>query len=77
MSTPKTHLDTSGALRYKIDMNAQDAPTDPPVRKSVSLPKSMWDEIAEYRFTQRITTEAEAVRRLLQLALRGAGKRAR
>lgn len=57
-------------------MNKPDTPPDPPVRKSVTLPKSMWDEMAEYRFTQRITTEAEAVRRLIQAALKMGRKRA-
>lgn len=40
-------------------------------RKSVSLPDRMWADIAEFRFRERITAEAEAVRRLLRLALDG------
>ncbi len=49
---------------------------EPSTRKSVTLPDSMWEEIAEYRFAERIATEAEAVRRLLQEALDRAAKRA-
>lgn len=40
-----------------------------PSRKSVTLPDSMWDAIAEYRFDQRIATEAEAIRQLIQAGL--------
>lgn len=40
-------------------------PHDPPERKSIGLPRSIWQEIADYRFGERITTENEAVRRLV------------
>jgi hypothetical protein len=53
-------------------MSKSDNPEDPPIRKSMSLPKSMWDDIAEFRFAQRIGTEAEAIRRLIQSALKAA-----
>lgn len=43
---------------------------DPVTRKSVSLPASMWDEIKKYGLQERIATDAEAIRRLLQYALR-------
>lgn len=43
--------------------------TDPPIRKSVSLPTSLWAAISEYRFTERIDSEAETVRRLLRAGL--------
>ena len=46
------------------------------MRKSVTLPASMWLEIADYRFSERIGTEAEAVRRLVQSALKAAAKSA-
>ena len=39
-------------------------------RKSITLPDSLWREIADYRFAERIGSEAEAVRRLLVAALR-------
>jgi hypothetical protein len=45
-------------------------PDDPPTRKTVTLPASMWREITEHRFANRIGTEAEAVRQLLHAALR-------
>ena len=39
-------------------------------RKSVTLPKPLWDRIAEWRFANRIGSEAEAFRRLIELALK-------
>jgi len=45
-------------------------------RKSIALPASMWQEIADYRFRERIATEAEAIRRLLQDALAQAARKA-
>ena len=46
-------------------------------RKSVSLHDSMWAEIREYRFANRITTEAETIRRLLEIALEAERRKAR
>jgi hypothetical protein len=43
-----------------------DAPTS---RKSITLPDDLWKAVAEYRFENRIASEAEAVRGLLSLAL--------
>jgi len=43
------------------------------VRKSISLPAEMWRAIADYRFRNRFSTEAEAVRALLERGLRDAG----
>ena len=48
---------------------------DPPLRKTVTLPRGMWSAIADFRFTERIGTETEAVRRLLLAALRALPKR--
>jgi hypothetical protein len=39
-------------------------------RKAISLPSEVWDEIAEFRFTERIPSEAEALRRLIEIALK-------
>ena len=50
---------------------------DPPTRKSVTLPASMWREITDFRFAERIGTEAEAVRRLLQATLKVAARKAK
>ena len=49
-------------------------PPEPTLRKNVTLPVTMWQEIADYRFTERIGSEAEAVRRLLVAALRTLGQ---
>ena len=43
-------------------------------RKSVTLPNSMWAEVAEFRFSERIGSEAEALRRLVQAGLRAEAK---
>ena len=38
-------------------------------RKSVTLPDTMWAAISEFRFYNRIPTEAEAIRQLIQRGL--------
>ena len=43
---------------------------DPPKRKTVTLPESLWGEVAEFRHGLRIGTEAEALRRLIQSGLK-------
>ena len=43
---------------------------DDATRKSLTLPNAMWADVSRYRETERIATEAEAIRRLLQSALR-------
>lgn len=47
-----------------------DRTPEPVTRKSVTLPNSMWAEVAEFRFSERIGSEAEALRRLVQAGLR-------
>lgn len=47
-----------------------DRTPEPATRKSVTLPNSMWAEVAEFRFSERIGSEAEALRRLVQAGLR-------
>jgi hypothetical protein len=42
---------------------------EPPSRKSITLPQRMWEDISAYRFDNRITSEAEAVRRVVQAGL--------
>jgi hypothetical protein len=44
-------------------------PPEPMTRKLISAPDRLWAAIADYRFSQRIGTEAEAIRQLLQSAL--------
>ncbi len=48
------------------------------ITKSISLPVEMWAGISDYRYANRIPTEAEAIRRLLDevLALHCTGKAA-
>jgi Arc/MetJ-type ribon-helix-helix transcriptional regulator len=41
-------------------------------RKSVTLPDSMWREIGDFRYENRIGTQAEAIRRLLHEGLKAA-----
>lgn len=48
---------------------------EPVTRKTVSLPDSMWAEITTFRHGQRIGTEAEALRRLIQGGLRAEEQR--
>jgi hypothetical protein len=43
---------------------------EPVTRKTVTLPDSMWREIERYRIQERISTEAGAIRYLIQHALR-------
>ena len=43
--------------------------TDPPVRKTVSLPSSVWRRIEDFQFSNRIKRETEAIRRLVEAGL--------
>ena len=44
-------------------------------RKIITAPDRLWAAVDEYRFRERIRTEAEAIRRLLQLGLDAAAGR--
>lgn len=46
---------------------------DPPTRKSVTMPASMWRAIETYRFQERLGSEAEAIRRIVLAQLRALG----
>jgi hypothetical protein len=48
--------------------------TDPAIRKTVSLPASVWKQVEDFQFSHRIKRETEAVRRLIQLGLAAAKK---
>jgi hypothetical protein len=48
---------------------------DPDERKSVSMPRSMWADIDAYAEQERIRTQAEAHRRIVQAGLRALLKR--
>ena len=50
---------------------------EPATRKTMALPDSMWAEINAYRRVERITTEVEAVRRLVLAGLRTEEKQER
>lgn len=50
-------------------------PLEPLARKSISLPESLWKEVEDFRFAERIGSEAEALRRLIQSGLRAETKR--
>jgi metal-responsive CopG/Arc/MetJ family transcriptional regulator len=39
-------------------------------RKSVSLPSDLWKKVEDYRFDNRVATESEAIRRLIELGLK-------
>ncbi len=45
-----------------------------PMRKSVSLPAALWEQVDAYRFGNRIGTEAEALRRLIEFGLKHANE---
>ena len=44
------------------------------VRKLVSIPRDVWDQVEDYRFENRIKTESEAIRRLIELGLRASAE---
>jgi hypothetical protein len=64
--TPLTHHCRS-AIRLRMKEPEE---KDLPVRKSVTMPQSMWRDIAQFQADERITTEAEALRRVVMAGLR-------
>lgn len=52
-------------------------PREPSTRKSVTLPDDLWRAVADFRFAERIGTEAEAVRRLILAGLRAEAQKRR
>jgi metal-responsive CopG/Arc/MetJ family transcriptional regulator len=44
-------------------------------RKTVTLPDRLWDAIDEYRHAERIRTEVEAIRQLVQAGLEAKKRR--
>jgi hypothetical protein len=52
-------------------------PLIPSTRKSVTLPDDLWKEIADFRFAERIGTEAEALRRLIVSGVRAEARKAK
>ncbi len=47
---------------------------DPIVRKTVSLPASLWQRVEDYQFTNRIKRDTKAVRCLIELGLKAANE---
>ncbi len=47
------------------------------VRKLVSLPRAMAQAIEDFRFQQRIKTESEAIRRLIEAGLKSVKRSAK
>src|SRR3712207_507160 len=45
---------------------------DPPIRKTVSLPASLWQRIEDFQFEHRVKRDTEAVRKLIEIGLRAA-----
>jgi hypothetical protein len=43
--------------------------TDELIRKSVTLPAQLWVAVRDFRFSRRLESDADAVRRLLQSGL--------
>jgi hypothetical protein len=43
-------------------------------RKTIALSGRLWDAIDEFRHAERIRTEIEAIRRLLEMGLEAAGR---
>jgi hypothetical protein len=39
------------------------------IRKTVSLPASLWQRIEDFQFSARVKRDTEAVRRLIELGL--------
>ncbi len=64
-------LEDNTDIGYITDMAVNPETT---VRKLVSLPKPMVEAILDFRFTHRIGTESEAIRRLIELGLEAAKK---
>lgn len=65
----KHHLHRRRFRAYGVFM---DAKSDPLVRKTVSLPTSMWKEIEDFQFANRVKRDSEAIRRLIEAGLKAA-----
>jgi hypothetical protein len=47
---------------------------DPTVKKLIAMPRELMEAIGEFRFQERIKSEAEAIRTLIQRGLASANK---
>jgi hypothetical protein len=63
------HLCDFGVFALHWHMPENDEPT---IRETVSLPESVWRQIEDYQFGNRIKRETEAIRRLIEAGLAAA-----
>lgn len=64
----KNVFDTINYLCYTPGMGRPSSP-EAMTRRQISLPDAVWARVVDYRFAERIPSEAEAVRRLIQAGL--------
>jgi hypothetical protein len=64
-----TILALKRTARYMLCMS-KPKPPETMKRKSVTIPQSMWEEVAAYRRIEQIGSEMETLRRLIQAGLR-------
>ena len=60
-------LADTATMAYISDMSGE---TAYPVRKALGFAAGQWERVRSFRFEHRFATEAEAVRRLLDLGMR-------
>ncbi|MDR3533968.1 MAG: hypothetical protein P4L90_25810 [Rhodopila sp.] len=70
----KSTIDSKSTIAYDAVMKKPPDPS-PTIRKTMALPASLWDAINEYRHSERIPSEVEAVRRILSEWLAAQPKR--
>ena len=67
-------IDIISTTIYNAGMKTPSDPT-PSTRKTLTLPNTLWAAINEYRHSERIPSEVEAVRRILSEWLAAQPKR--
>ena len=65
------HIAYARNISYRLRMAR---PAAYPVKKVIGLTAEMAERIRDFRFTHRIDTENEAIRRLIELGLKAAEK---
>jgi hypothetical protein len=61
----KNIIDSGNSIAYTYGMG-RPPNAEKTARKVIALPDVMWDRVSEFRFAERIPTEAAAIRRLIQ-----------
>jgi hypothetical protein len=51
-------------------------PKDPLERKTVAMPRSMWRDVKKFQVSEKISTEVEALRRVVMTGLRAVKREA-